>query len=297
MSTYNGEQYVREQIDSILHQEGVDVFLLIRDDGSKDSTLSILEEYCKNYKNVKYYQDKNVGPANSFIDLIIKADYCDYYAFADQDDVWESNKLAVGIDKLNTLDQSRPAMYYSNLKIVDENLQFCRMSHSKPQLPRNKYTAIIDNMSTGCTTVFNRAAAESVKKHPPKYCAMHDAWMYLVCSLYGSLVYDFDGYIQYRQHSKNVVGTYLKRKTIKNYYYKIKRLLNKKNQPRYVNAINFYDAYENDLDEKDREKVLKLVNYKKSFKNKMKLLFDKDIKATGFWLNLRYRFLILVGNV
>ena len=94
MSTYNGEKYIREQLDSILAQENVDVSILIRDDGSKDATLSILDEYSKR-DNLSYYVDsRNLGACNSFIDLIwhVSLDY-DYYALSDQDDFWLKDKF------------------------------------------------------------------------------------------------------------------------------------------------------------------------------------------------------------
>ena len=92
MSTYNGEKYLKEQIESILNQEKVEVNILIRDDGSCDKTLKIIKELSKNPK-ISYYEGKNIGPAKSFMDLVNKSgDKFNYYAFADQDDIWMPNK-------------------------------------------------------------------------------------------------------------------------------------------------------------------------------------------------------------
>ena len=105
MSTYNGEKYLREQIDSIMMQDcekkGVaKLCLLVRDDGSEDRTTEILAEYARRYpEQISWYQGKNKGVIQSFFDLIKRSDDgVDYYAFADQDDYWLENKLRVGID-------------------------------------------------------------------------------------------------------------------------------------------------------------------------------------------------------
>lgn len=96
MSTYNGEKYLKEQIDSILSQEGVDVRLYIRDDGSSDRTTDILASY-QEHKNVKIEKGNNLGFAKSFLTALDECDEADYYAFSDQDDVWEKDKLSTAI--------------------------------------------------------------------------------------------------------------------------------------------------------------------------------------------------------
>lgn len=97
MSTYNGEKYLKEQIDSILSQEGVDVRLYIRDDGSSDRTTDILASY-QEHKNVKIEKGNNLGFAKSFLTALDECDEADYYAFSDQDDVWEKDKLSTAIE-------------------------------------------------------------------------------------------------------------------------------------------------------------------------------------------------------
>lgn len=88
MSTYNGEKYLKEQLDSILNQEQVDLKLLIRDDGSTDGTVNILKEYENSHTNIKWYSGLNLGCGKSFFQLVLDAPKSDYYAFVDQDDVW-----------------------------------------------------------------------------------------------------------------------------------------------------------------------------------------------------------------
>lgn len=297
LSTYNGEKYLKEQIDSLLNQKGVDIRIIARDDGSKDSTISILSEYQKNNENFSYYQGANCGPAKSFLHLISCADAADYYALCDQDDVWDEDKLLSAINKLNKLNSQKPNLYYSNLRIVDEHLNFYRFSHSGVLHNDNRFSALTENLCTGCTAVFNRKAKEMIGRRLPDFCSMHDTWIYMTCMLMGNTIYDEDAHISYRQHSSNVVGTYLEKSRSKVILEKVKRMFNKELQPRYVNAQNFYECYKDVMDNECKSKVLEVVNYKKSFKDRMKLFFDKDIKATTGYGNLRFRLHVLWGTV
>ena len=119
----------------------------------------------------------------------------------------------------------------------------------------------------------------------------------MICKFFGKTIYDFDAHISYRQHENNVVGTYLGKKTKEIYVARIKRLFNRELQPRYNNACNFYKTFGDILESKDKEKVLKVVNYKKSLLNKFSLLFDKEIYASSRNRELRYKLLIILGIV
>ena len=142
LSTYNGEKYLREQLDSVLSQEGVDVSLLIRDDGSKDGTINILKEYSAKL-NVDYYEGANRGPSESFHDLLLHAQGYDYYAFCDQDDDWHKDKLRTAVERLEQMNQEAPILYCCNLNVVDENLKYCRICHvEKYDLKNNEFSLL-----------------------------------------------------------------------------------------------------------------------------------------------------------
>ena len=122
MSTYNGEKYVSEQIESILAQQHVDITLAIRDDGSNDTTLHILNDYAAKHPNISVTAGDNIGYAASFWTLLMQADTSyDYYAFADQDDLWDANKIAAAIFAIKKTDNPL-TLYTSALRVVDENL-------------------------------------------------------------------------------------------------------------------------------------------------------------------------------
>ena len=297
LSTYNGQRYLKEQLDSVLQQKKVKINILVRDDGSSDETINILKQYNSEYSNFNYYKNENLGPARSFLDLICKASESEYYAFCDQDDVWDDDKLFCAVEKLNKLDCEKPNLYYSNLRIVDQNLKFHRFSHDRPYFNSNKYSALTENLCTGCTAVFNKKALQMVKDNIPEYCTMHDTWLYMLCKLLGNTIYDEIAHISYRQHENNVVGTYLKRNKVALYKERFFRLFKRGLQPRYSNAVNFEKCFGKYMDFEDRKKILELIQYKDSLGKRMKLFFDKDIVASTFYGNIRFRLHILWGTV
>ena len=128
MSTYNGEKYLKEQIESILNQENIEVDILIRDDGSTDNTLNILENYTQKYKNIRYYTGENLRSAKSFMNLLFTVKEYDYYAFSDQDDVWKKNKLYTAVSKL----KEGYDLYGGKKSIVDSELNILNIEDEVP---------------------------------------------------------------------------------------------------------------------------------------------------------------------
>ena len=213
MSTYNGEKYVKEQIESILNQKNVELTLLIRDDGSSDGKYDICKEYEKKEKNVKLYQGVNIGAGKSFMNLVHNATDADYYAFADQDDVWLSDKLEKSIEKIETelKGTKKPILYTSNQIMVDKNLKGSKMRFSEE--PRHDlFGTICENKLYGCTMTFNKILKDEIAKLNVEDFEMvldqrfHDTWCIVVANIVGTVVYDKEGRILYRQHENNVVG-------------------------------------------------------------------------------------------
>lgn len=208
LSTYNGERYIREQIESILSQEGVDVTLFVRDDSSNDNTLSILNELKSKYTNIIVSTGKNLGAALSFMELLFHVpDTSLYYAFADQDDIWEPNKLATAIRMLES--NQNAVLYSSNQKVVDKDNHYIGNRYSFSP-PLDVFNIIDKNYLSGCTMVMKRELLIKVRKIKPSDTIirnrMHDTWMAAVAACVGGIVYDENSYIRYRQHDNNVVG-------------------------------------------------------------------------------------------
>lgn len=297
MSTYNGEKYIKEQLDSIFDQKGVDLNLLIRDDGSTDATVEILRNYQRNHQNMNIICDgENLKPCLSFLRLVNMALETDYYALADQDDIWDDDKLCTAINMLETFPTSVPALYFSNLKIVDENDIFYRKSHERPIDISNKYSCLVEPKATGCTVVYNRALAMFVHDRMPSTFSMHDTFLFMIAAMCGNVIYDYNAHIDYRQHGSNSVGTYLKNKPVKAYIKQIQRLFDRNLQPRYENAVQIFTLYGDYFKENDPdclEKLETIIRYKDSVCSKAKLLFDRELRPSKGGLYL-IRFYILV---
>ena len=208
LSTYNGQEYLGEQLESILTQKVEHLDILIRDDGSTDNTIAIIKEYMIKNENIFFYTGENLKSCRSFFDLISKAsDNYDYYAFADQDDYWLPDKLSKAIEKLDTVKEGKVALYCSNVITTDENLDPIKTVCSKKEIKINFKNAVFENIVIGCSCVINNELFLLIKQHIPDRCYMHDWWCYIVASYYGEVIYDYNSYILYRQHTGNVLGT------------------------------------------------------------------------------------------
>jgi glycosyltransferase involved in cell wall biosynthesis len=205
LSTYNGERFIREQLDSVLAQEGVDVSLIIRDDGSGGQMVSLLREYSARHAQLQLHVGANLGVVPSYFELLQLAAASDaaYFAFCDQDDVWLPKKLAAAVHELER-SPLVPAMYCSAVRYVDEKLRDLGTSRTRQRSGFDN--AVVENIAVGCTTVFNRAALDLVLSAPPRRALMHDWWMYLTVSSFGRVHFDPEPRILYRQHGNNVVG-------------------------------------------------------------------------------------------
>lgn len=210
MATYNGGAYLKEQLDSILSQRGVRVSLLARDDGSSDRTPGMLAAYARGHGNVSVYAGERLGAAGSFYDLLAHADAsADYYAFADQDDVWLGGKLARAVGILEGLGERRPGrplLYAGGVAWASADLGRQGAAPCHIGRPASFGNALVENICMGCTQVFNRPLLELARGHLPSGGALHDWWMYLTAAYFGHVAYDRRAYMLYRQHGGNQVG-------------------------------------------------------------------------------------------
>ncbi len=211
MATYNGQRYLAEQLDSIVAQTHNNWVLCVSDDGSKDDTLQILKSYQKRVGEDVFFIHS--GPGNgyaaNFLSLLHQQNTKgDYYAYSDQDDIWEPHKLQHAIDWLSSIPADRPALYCSRTKLVDEDLKKIGCSPLFEKTP-SFLNALVQNVGGGNTMVFNHTALEvlrAAKKDIP--IIAHDWWTYLLISGAGGAVF-YDAYptVYYRQHSANLIGS------------------------------------------------------------------------------------------
>jgi len=296
MSSYNGEKYLQEQLDSLYEQQGVSMSILVRDDGSTDATQMILDSNCNEHECIRWYTDGHLGPAKSYLNLIAHAPEADFYALCDQDDVWDSDKLNRAVDMMRGLRADEPALYYSNLRIADKDLNYHRDAHSRPWVMKSKYSALVDAAATGCTMVFNKALCNLLKSRMPDECKMHDEWIFLVCSFFGTVIYDFEPHISYRQHGGNVLGTHVDGIALKWLIQKAIRTEDKSWLPRSVNARSFLDAYGDMLSERELNGVRKVADCNGSFRNRIALITDSSIRGMDIKRDLLYRIKVITGR-
>jgi hypothetical protein len=288
--------FLREQITSLLCQSNVNVYLSIRIDGldfEREYLISFLNDLIDGRIEIEFFEGENVGPGNSFLKLLSLCNKnCDYYAFCDQDDFWEKEKLESAINKMVNIKNENIA-YCSTLKNVDENLKLI----SKTEKPKiiNFRNSLSENIITGCTLVINKAVALDIVNNLPSSVNMHDSWIYTYIMAFGELYFDRESYIRYRQHNSNVVGSVDSKK----YYLKkskkfIKNFANK--SPRETFQLEkFWCTYNTKLSRDKREDLEVYLKLKLSFKSRLLALFY--FKRNGFFENMILKFKIILGIV
>lgn len=205
MSAYNGIEYIKVQLDSILGQTWKNLEILVRDDGSTDGTRELLLEYERTHPRVKVYPEKNLGLVQSFFRLMELSD-ADYIGFSDQDDFWLPEKVERAVEKVEKC--SGPALYCGNQILVDSSLNRLPGNEILPEKRPGFGNAVVESMCTGCTALMNRRLRDIViGKGIPKHAIWHDWWCYLVASYLGTMIFDRNAYILYRQHEKNQLGS------------------------------------------------------------------------------------------
>lgn len=296
MSTYNGAAYLEEQIQSILNQHNVDINLIIRDDGSTDETKILLKKY-EAQENITVYYGENLGYANSFLSLISSDYLSDYYGFADQDDVWEPNKVKTAIERLK--DFNPYSLYASSLKIVDQDL--VPVSTKKFNDMKCSIGSVLSrNRLAGCTMVFkkelNDVLAEDIASilKENKYNYGHDGWVVLYSLLMnGNIVIDDDSHIKFRRHSgtvTNVSAGVIKR--IKNEWY---IFLNKENKR--VRLAEFLLEKSKKFHSIEALRILKnIVNYRHNILIKIGLLLGNEINSNILIIDIKNKLSILLNR-
>lgn len=215
ISTYNGEKHISPQLESIINEKA-DLSIRIRDDSSSDNTVSLIKSYINSHPEINFFfepSNTNIKPCLSFSKLISESNE-DYIFLCDQDDVWVQGRAQRMLDKIQLIESSigasTPLLLISDAVVVDSNLQKISPSfwdyealNSTARLEIN--SALIQNISPGCTMLFNKALADLVDEIPAG-TIMHDWWLYLVAACFGKVCFLEQPTILYRQHSNNAIG-------------------------------------------------------------------------------------------
>lgn len=294
LSTYNGERYLKSQLDSYLALSNYEnVSVLIRDDGSTDGTAEILKEYRDKY-GFEVIFGENLGLNKSVYELIEKRDReCDLYAFSDQDDVWLPDKLVRAEERLSSL-TDEPAMYAGTSYLAKgEELEIIGKT-SVPKKPLSFYNAMVENVCIGHTVVINASLAELYEGGYSDGIFVFDYWAYLLASVAGRIVFDSEPGALYRQHDDNAIG--YKASFLGKMKVRIGRVFAGKS---YYNALQLHSFLEVYADIIPEEYVLEAQDFfksERSFFTRLGYIFRTKAYRNGFAEGLIFRLMYLFGR-
>lgn len=293
MAVYNGENYLSDQIESILSQTVREWKLVIQDDCSTDKTAEIAMSYVSKYPDKILFLQRSTpsGSARSNFFSMMKYADSEYVMTSDQDDVWLPQKIEVTLNKLTEIEKKvgkdRPILVHTDLKVVDSDLnvlsdslfRYQKLNKSNGEFSR----LLVQNIVTGCALMVNRALVNKVQVEPQN-AIMHDWWFALIASAFGCIGFVDEPTVLYRQHSGNEIGA----KNINSLSFIIKKLASIIKKPEsmklaisatYAQACDFLDTYRDDLS----EEMLDILSAYMSISNANIFKKISIINRYGFW--------------
>lgn len=304
MSSYNGEKYISTQIDSILAQEGVNVELYIRDDGSSDRTVEIINQYVSKDKRVHFVPGEPLGVGRSFMTLLMMDIQADYYSFSDQDDFWYPNKLKAAVEKLES-NGNKFTLYCCNQNCVDADGRYMYTRFSNDYVVPSFISQVIKNDFAGCTMVFSSDFRdEIIEKCPPLEFfvhRLHDSWLSCVAHVYGGILFDYTSYMDFRRNignfSDDVITQSLHRSRCNVFFKKVQRIKKRgfrQKQAVPQSALLLMEKFNDRLSEQDLAVLSKIGNYTNNVIAKIKLMtcsrFIQSIRTDRIYCYIRILF-------
>ena len=235
MAVYNGEKYLKEQLESFARQDYKEWRLIVHDDGSSDNSVQLIKDFASSVANevLVYINQPACGSAKvNFAGLLNDALDAGYIMFADQDDVWKEDKLSASMDKMRRLERkygsSTPLLVHSDLEVAGENMGIIAgsmFSYSNIRRNATLEQLLLQNNVTGCTMLCNKALCNGIAPFvADERVIMHDYFAALYAKVFGKTAFIDKALVSYRQHGDNSVGA----KAAKNPVYLLKRLNNGK---------------------------------------------------------------------
>ena len=222
LATYNGAKYLDQQLQSLLAQTYQHWRLIVRDDGSSDTTLKLLLNFAQKYPDKIFIVKDTKGSLRAKMNFseLITYSQAAYTMFCDQDDVWLPNKIELSLKHLQKLEAEHgiqePLLVYTDLKVVNDQLGVIHESmwdytQIVPERDQKWNRLLTVNPAVGCTVMFNQSLRNVVTLIPHK-AVMHDWWLALVACFFGHLDFIPQATMLYRQHQNNVVGARVRKK-------------------------------------------------------------------------------------
>jgi rhamnosyltransferase len=276
LATYNGEKYLKELLDSLYAQTYENITIYTRDDGSKDNTCKIVEEYSKKkVKGKKMVIVPNGGEnwrcPDCFVKLLEGVKEGDYFFFADQDDYWDKDKIKNAINKMEKVDSKIPTLHFGAYDNCDSELNFVSHSTKLPNVVKLR-NVIYDYWPLGFNIGFNKALYDLVFTRRPKRIYYHDCFFAQVALGCGKFLYSPEPSVKYRRQEGAV--TYSNHSKFSLFFWRIKRFFgeNKSNLVQLRDILAEYKKLYSDLLSKEDNKLLDIFT-RKSFGNYFKKIF------------------------
>ena len=228
LPTYNGANYIKAQIDSILSQTHSDIRLIIRDDQSQDESVSLIEKYAESDSRVFFVKNRgpNLGLVKS-IEYLLQISDAPYIMFSDQDDVWFPNKVALFLKKAKEINQELPMLIHSDSIVTDKSLKIVKLMFESKPLNYGLKNSLFHFYVQGASPMINLKLKEESLPFPENLY-LHDRYLHIVSEITGSRKYIDEPSMYYRQHDKNLVGSQsIIKKIIRNLNWKQKFYLAK----------------------------------------------------------------------
>ena len=297
MATYNGAPYLREQLDSIIHQSYNNIEIMVRDDGSTDGTIDILKEYeNKNLIQVSY--GKNIGVMKSFLGLAEKAGEADYYSFADQDDIWLPEKISRAVEHLEKGDNELPQVYFSDFDFYDGKMNYVRRFPTLTRPYSLVRTLVGSQLGVGFTLVFNHTVKKLIEESKPTKMKIyaHDHWVTLMGLALGEMIYDPVVTTKHRRHEKNASD--YKTNFFELQKERVKHFLIGNEQRIMIDTLYyFYKLYKEEMTDEKRKKFELFINRKYSLTKAIKKCFYTERYRDKLFDEMAIRALFLIGKM
>lgn len=285
MSVYNGERYLREQLNSLALQTYSNWKLIVRNNGSSDATQKILEDFQLLHGSSKIQIVKNTEkPLEVYHSFAKLSDQVSdgYIMFCDGDDFWLPNKVKHAVENLqkmeNQFGMDTPLLFHTDLVIVDEHLSILNPSMRKAQKLGNKKRSaigcIMHNNGVGNTFIFNTALAKKAMKRPSKFI-MHDVYYLTLATIFGQVSSSPKAHILYRQHSTNVCGGH--QLGWREYYSKMdRRQIRSKLKEKYLLAGNIAHLFKGEISESLYRQLIEIGGLEKCSGLKRRYILIKN---------------------